>query len=262
MFRARHLVFACLLAFTGCSSTTSSGSSQTACTSNSQCVGGDKCIAGVCVDAKLAGSCVPLASTTAFPQGLTSVDIADGQTPTNCANTVQPGADLDAVGLYRYFKDAPCAAGQAAGYCLVAVARAGSARVVGNPVCSVNEHDDPHQIEGPRDASTTNPDGGWFSLNGRTVEFELAGCKGHPLGELDIAHCDGRGDPVLPQPGDELDVFEVDSWYTDSGWRARTCKCVADDYQVQLRSGADGFSICLGVFHGTTSHIRVHGDPR
>lgn len=249
-------ITACLLLLAACSS--QSGGVQLGCSATNLCLGGRTCVNGTCVDPEAAGVCLPLPDNSQLPSNLPIVAITDRTvtTPAECSATLEAGADIDAVGLYRYMATAPCNAKNEAGHCLVAVGRVGSAQISGQTVCGLNSHDDPHAVEGPRDASGT---GGWLTLNGRTVEFELAGCKDKAPGTVGIGQCDGLGDAVVPQTGDELDVYEVDSWYTDRSRLPRTCKCVSDDYQVDLRParGVSTGGICAGLYRGTTSHIEL-----
>jgi hypothetical protein len=220
---------------------------QAYCSDSNKCIAGRKCVNGFCQDADAIGSCSPLGDAH-ISGSLPVLAIVDRAvlTVTDCNATAQPGADIDAVGLYR--------AGS-----LIAVGRvgvAGASTVLYTPAsgaCALNEHATSTTALGPRDAAGNV---GFFSLNGGTLELQFAGCGN---GATTIEECDGKGAAVVPQSGDEIDVYEVDQWYSDTGRMPKTCKCEAEKYELDLRSALDVSSgqVCLGQYEGTTSHIRV-----
>lgn len=189
-----------------------------------------------------AGDAAPL------PAGVTATEwarlvVADRSTEPDCAKTVAPGVELDAVGLYR-------------GGVLIGVAGVGSARLVGSltPTCPNNDFAKAGAVEGGVDATASK---GFFALNGGGVEVAFRGCSACTTF---IGDCDGKGAPVALRTGDELDIYELDPWYVTYGRAAKTtCACSADAYEVRVRrvAGSDVDGQVLGTFNGTTSRIRV-----
>lgn len=142
-----------------------------------------------------------------------------------------PGTDLDCVGLYRGGK-------------LIAVGMPGTATYTSAQVNScANTHNASTSAEGPLDGYMTADnakDSGYISLNGGALEIQFGACKTG----IHITNCDGRGDLVAIESGDEIDVWEVDRNYlTASGTGADGhawdgCACYADEYEVDLRPTA------------------------
>lgn len=235
------------LALAACTNT--SGNQQASCSESNKCIAGRKCVNGFCQDPDAIGACTPLAADAVLSGSYPVLAITDRAvlTPSDCSATAQPGADIDAVGLYR-------------NGVLVAVGRvqapASSSTFLYTPAsgaCNLNEHASPTTATGPRDA-TGNV--GFFSLNGGTLELQFAGCGN---GATSIEECDGKGEPVVPQSGDEIDVYEVDKWYSDTGRMPATCKCEGEKYELDLRTSLDVSvgQVCLGQYSGTTAQIRV-----
>ena len=203
-----------------------------------------------CVDQDALGSCHLLAPGASAPHGLRVLAIVDPSVPTpaECSATAQPGPDIDAVGLYRTGADNTKR--------LIGVARPAAESVTfaaASSACPLNEHASPSAASGRLDGANN---GGFFSLNGGTLELKFGACSPD---QKDMLSCDGKGETLTLQSGDEIDVYEIDQWYADTGHMPQTCSCVAEYYELNLRGdfgGKDG-QVCLGRYKGTTSHIRV-----
>lgn len=150
-----------------------------------------------------------------------------------------PGADIDAVGLYRGGK-------------LIAVGKPGTAKYVSSAASTCdNKKNIETTAAGPLDGHVfeKTADTGYISLNGGSLEIQFGACKTGTK----ISDCDGGGDIVEIMSGDEIDVWEVDTSYkTGSGTAADGnaydgCVCYADEYQVDARPsvGVDTGSIAL-----------------
>lgn len=139
-----------------------------------------------------------------------------------------PGMDLDCVGLYRADK-------------LIAVGKPGTGTYLPTlPTVCGNPHDVTASADGPLDGfayADNAQDSGYISLNGGAIELQFGACQ---TGS-NITNCDGKGDPVLIESGDQIDVWEVDRNYlTGSGTGADghawdSCTCYAGEYTVELR---------------------------
>lgn len=150
-----------------------------------------------------------------------------------------PGSDIDAVGLYRGGK-------------LIAVGKVGSANFdTSKATTCADTKNDPKSAEGPLDGHVyaSKPDTGYISLNGGSIELQFGACKTGTK----ITDCDGAGDLVAVQSGDEIDVWEVDTSYKAGGTGPAAgnaydgCVCYADEYEVDIRTdkGVDAGSIVL-----------------
>ncbi len=141
-----------------------------------------------------------------------------------------PGTDLDAIGLYR-------------NNVLIGVGKPGTAiytaPATASP-CTVDAgKSKASSAEGPLDAHVyaSSPDTGYISLNGGSLEMQFGAC----VSGTTITTCDGAGALIDILPGDQLDVWEVDTTYkAGSGTPAdgnaySGCVCYADEYQVDLR---------------------------
>ncbi len=150
-----------------------------------------------------------------------------------------PGADIDCVGLYRGGK-------------LIGVGKIGTANYAASPASTCeNNKNSVASVEGPLNGHVyaSSPDVGYVSLNGGSIEIQFGACK---TGST-ITDCDGAGALVPLLPGDEVDVWEVDTTYkSGSGGPADGnaydgCICYPDEYEVTVRSklGADAGSVSL-----------------
>jgi hypothetical protein len=150
-----------------------------------------------------------------------------------------PGADIDAVGLYRGGK-------------LIAVGATGTAKYVTSSASTCdNKKNLQASAEGPLNGHVfaSNPDTGYISLNGGSIELQFAACKTGTT----ISDCDGAGALVDVMSGDEIDVWEVDGSYkagskTPADGNAYDgCVCYSDEYQLDARPtvGVDTGSVAL-----------------
>ncbi len=159
-----------------------------------------------------------------------------------CSGT-GPGADLDFVAVYR--------AGA-----LIGVGKPGTANYAPGTGtgCAANEHNaagDVQSLCGPfGDLDLKDLTSGYLSLGGGDVEVQLGACKNAStcVGWDATAcpdPCDGLGDVVELQDGDEIDVWEIDQKYkTDLNL---TCKCDSEAFEAMIRTapGVDAGSISL-----------------
>jgi hypothetical protein len=249
---------------------------QAYCSAQIPCAGSLACdlAHGRCVPADQLVDCATHGADDVLAPGLAWVVVSDRSLArlADCAHTRQPGVDLDAVLLYRtctdqFPSDVPrCACAEVGGpgkRCVMAVGKPGTAVLLppdDQVLCESNDFNDVGQATGGVDATGNGPGGqvsGFVSLNGGSVAMQLGACS--PAS--DPSRCDGLGPPVVPVVGDEMDVYEVDGWYSDPATAKfpTTCKCVAEPYRVALRLAADvtASEACLGRFTGTTSRIRV-----
>ena len=169
-----------------------------------------------------------------------------------------PGADIDVVAVYR-------------GKDLIGVGKPGTAdyqlpakvdATCSNPK-KPNKHAKPADVEavtGPLgDIDAENVSTGYLSLGTGTLELQIGGCSN---GKATLEECDGKGDPVAFQDGDEIDVYEVDKWYLDNDNKATSkkyitlkgCVCASEPYTVFLRTakGLDTGSVEVGSHTGTS----------
>ncbi len=250
--RAMVLQLRWLLAFllVACSNTSAS---QAVCSDSLPCIAGQSCYAGYCQADSEVKLCKPLYGDAHLAPGATWLAITD-RAPLDtatCAATVQPGADIDAVGLYR-----PDSNGVLR---LIAVGHPGSASwlapAVATPHCTTNTYADPATATGPRDQSGDAKN--FMSLNGGTLLLQLGLCS-QPT-QTEITTCDGAGAVVALQSGDELDIYEIDDYYVAMGRMPATCACPPEDFQVSVQQDPSSTDdpVCLGLYTGTTSHIHV-----
>jgi hypothetical protein len=152
-----------------------------------------------------------------------------------------PGADIDAVALYR-------------GGVLIGVGKPTTANYDTSKASTCdNKKNIVSSVEGPLDGHVyaNSPDTGYLSLNGGSVELQFGKCAAG----TDVLTCDGKGDLVAVQDGDEIDVYEVDTTYKASGGGPEKgnaydgCVCYADEYVVNLRTdkGVDVGSIVVST---------------
>jgi len=176
-----------------------------------------------------------------------------------------PGADIDVVAVYRGGK-------------LIGVGKPGTV-VYAAPAhpaqtCTdkknKNKHaeeDDVKAAAGPLgDIDAKEVSTGYLSLGTGSVELQIGGCAN---GETDIHKCDGKGDAVAFENGDEIDVYEVDKWYQDTEnpmtkkkYITGQCKCAKEPYSVYLRKtqGLDVGSVEVGSHTGTAiQNLKVKG---
>lgn len=170
---------------------------------------------------------------------------------TTCTGT-GPGADIDTVAVYRDGKllgvGKPTTPDYAAG---------------SGTDCEKNGHAKPADVEactGPLgDIDAENVSTGYLSLGGGSVELQIGGCAN---GKETINECDGKGDVVAIQDGDEIDVYEVDVWYQDDAHKnpatgkkyiTGSCKCDPEPYTVYIRKtkGVDATGLEVGSHTGT-----------
>ncbi len=164
-----------------------------------------------------------------------------------------PGTDLDAVALYRNVADK---------WTLMGVGRVGSAVY---DTSSASKCDNKKNVkaaaEGPVNGFVyeKNPDTGYISLNGGSIELEFGACG---AGQTDVKTCDGKGAKVTIKNGDEIDIYEVDHTYKADGDGPGKgnaydgCVCYADQYKVKVRTkmGVDAGSFYLGAADGSTTY--------
>ncbi len=150
-----------------------------------------------------------------------------------------PGADIDAVGLYRAGK-------------LIAVGKPGTASYVTSAASTCTDTKNiPSTAEGPLNGHVyaSNPDTGYISLNGGSLEIQFGAC----VTGTKITDCDGAGALTEVMSGDEIDVWEVDTSYKAGSGTAADgnaysgCVCYADEYEVDARPavGVDTGSVAL-----------------
>lgn len=168
--------------------------------------------------------------------------IYDKYAEPDCKMTASPGADIDAIGLYR-------------NGALIGVIKPGTANYKGEKTsCVDNAHADPSSAEGPSDVYDTNK--GYVGLNGGSLEFQIGGCS---VSSTDITLCDGAGPSVTILPGDEFDVYEVGQEYKEKKWITEACKCISEDYEVwvRLEKGVDAGAVLVGNGKGLTTGMKV-----
>ncbi len=150
-----------------------------------------------------------------------------------------PGADIDCVGLYRDGK-------------LIAVGKPGTAAFAPAPnaTCANPRDVTAATAEGALDGHVYGDpllDTGYISLNGGALTLQFGACSG----ASNITNCHGEGGVVTVLPGDEIDVWEVDSGYLTGSSTAADgnawsgCTCYADEYEVDLTPSAGGPPITL-----------------
>jgi len=150
-----------------------------------------------------------------------------------------PGSDIDAVALYR-------------NNVLIAVGKPTSANYDTSKASTCdNKKNIASTVEGPLNGHVyaSQPDTGYLSLNGGSVEIQFGKCGAG----TDVLTCDGSGELVAVEDGDEIDVYEVDTTYKASGGGPEKgnaydgCVCYADEYVVNLRTekGLDAGSIVI-----------------
>ena len=181
--------------------------------------------------------------------GYKSIVIYDKYTEPDCKKTTGPGPDIDMVAAWR-------------GAVLLGVGKVGSCAYSAGttPACPDNKHAEKDDIAaacGPfgdldfKDIST-----GYLSLGGGSVELSIGACT---TSTDDIEKCDGAGEVVELQAGDEIDVYEVDQWYlgktpeNKKAYITGACKCIPETYEVWVRptAGDDTGSADLGQKTGT-----------
>ncbi len=165
-----------------------------------------------------------------------------------CAGT-GPGADIDAVALYRKGK-------------LLGVGRPGSVQYVPPPLesCKLNGHNkefDQAACAGPLgDIDPVELAHGYLSLGGGWMAMQIGACAG---AGKSLHDCDGLGEAIILQSGDEIDVYEVDTWYlntknpkTGKPYITAQCKCDPEPYTVYVRKSAtSGDQVEVGSHTGT-----------
>ena len=161
-----------------------------------------------------------------------------------------PGADIDTVAVYRGGKligvgkptTPDYAAGGAKDCDKNGHAKAADVEACAGPLGDIN----------PKEIST-----GYLSLGGGSVELQIGGCAN---GKETLHECDGKGDAVAIKDGDEIDVYEVDTWYkehenpvTKAKYITGTCKCDPEPYTVYIRmaKGVDSTGVMVGSHTGT-----------
>lgn len=148
-----------------------------------------------------------------------------------------PGADIDAIAVYRGGK-------------LIGVGKPGTADYAKSAVagCETNGHAKAADVEActgplgdidPKEIST-----GYLSLGAGSVQLQVGGCAN---GDTDVHKCDGKGDAIKFQDGDEIDVYEVDKYYqetenplTKAKYITGQCKCDSEPYTIILRKAKGG----------------------
>jgi hypothetical protein len=237
LFRFATTVWLCTFAATACEPAPSSGPDASA---DATCQPDTTAKSEATSDAAAADMGGDASATTSNTWA--TVVVTDKTKESDCKKTTAPGAEIDAIAVYR--KDQ-----------LIGVVAVGSAVVIGTlqPTCGNNAFANASTVEGPIDGSESK---GVFALNGGGVEVAFGGCSACTA---HVADCDGKGDPVALQPGDELDVYELDTWHVGKLATAGKCTCTSDPYEVKTRrkAGSDDGAFVLGTFTGTVSHIKV-----
>lgn len=169
-----------------------------------------------------------------------SIVIYDGSKakPATCSGT-GPGADIDFVAVWRGGK-------------LLGVGKKGTATYKAGTAtgCDKNEHNDAKAVEGitggfgdicrkdgkdVSDCKDSDLSEGYLSLGGGSVELQFGKCQKADATKPDAAECDGSGDLIKLEPGDELDVHEIGANYkTKYGMK---CVCADEGYEVDVRTG-------------------------
>ena len=192
-------------------------------------------------------------ATKAKFESILIFDKSEDPTFVNGKCGASPGTDLDAIALYRKIGDKST---------LMGVGRVGSA-VYDTSAASTcdNKKNDKTSAEGPVNGFVyeKDPDKGYISLNGGSIELEFGACG---AGQTDVKTCDGKGDKVAIENGDEIDIYEVDLTYKADGDGPGKgnaydgCVCYADQYKVKIRTkmGVDAGSIYLGAADGSTTY--------
>ncbi len=170
----------------------------------------------------------------------------------SCVSGTGPGADIDMVAVYRSAK-------------LIGVGKVSSPDyAAGATPCKGNKHAEKDDIAAcagplgdiePKDIST-----GYLSLGGGAVALQIGECQDQAI---DVHDCDGKGAVVALQAGDEIDVYEVDGWYTKTenpGTKAKyitgKCKCDSEPYQVTVANDNLGTADAAKVGEHTGTAIQ------
>lgn len=173
-------------------------------------------------------------------------------TEPDCGATSSPGADLDVIALYRGGK-------------LIGVGKPGTAKefAAAQPACAGKKRGTIADITGPLTTkmySDATPDTGYYSLSNNRVYVQIGACT---QSTEDIKVCDGAGEAIELQAGDEIDIYEVDGTYKKNGGTSASgiapdnCVCLAEDYWVGVAVDQDTEPVELGTFKGSKSAIPV-----
>jgi hypothetical protein len=232
------------------------GSSDDTTASGDATGGGDTTATGGDVAAVDAG---PAAAT------YSSVVIYDGSktTPATCKGT-GPGADLDFVAVYR-------------NKLLIGVAKKGTTdyKAGSDAECKKNEHNDAAAIDGVTggfgdicakggkkvdDCKNSDLSQGYLSLGGGSVELQFGACQKADAAKPDNDQCDGSGDLLVLQAGDEIDVHEIGEEYKSK--YGMKCVCANEGYEVDVRvtKGADAGSKFLSGAPGGSKTFTIPAD--
>jgi len=166
-----------------------------------------------------------------------------------------PGSDIDAVMLYRNGK-------------LIGAGKVGTTNYSASASSSCdNKKNIAASAEGPVNGHVyaSSPDTGYISLNGGSIELQFGACS---TATQDATKCDGKGALIDVEPGDQIDIYEVDASYKPGtgtiveGFAYAGCVCYSDEYQVDLRvdKGVDAGSVALPssakglIFKGTEAY--------
>ena len=190
-----------------------------------------------------------------------SIVIYDGSKtkPATCSGT-GPGADIDFVAVYRGGK-------------LLGVGKKGTATYKAGTTtgCDKNEHNDAKAVEGisggfgdlcrkgGKDVECKDSDlsEGYLSLGGGSVELRFGKCQNADAKTTENKECDGSGDVITLQAGDEIDVHEIGAQYKTK--YSMKCVCADEGYEVDIRAkvGVDTGSKFLDGAPGGSKTFKV-----
>ena len=190
-----------------------------------------------------------------------SIVIYDGSKtkPATCSGT-GPGADIDFVAVWRGGK-------------LLGVGKKGTTTYKPGTTtgCDKNEHADAKAVDGMTggfgdlcrkggkdvDCKDSDLSEGYLSLGGGSVELRFGKCQKADAAKPDNSECDGTGDLITLQPGDEIDVHEIGATYQTK--YNMKCVCADEGYEVDIRAkvGVDTGSKFLDGAPGGSKTFKV-----
>jgi hypothetical protein len=207
--------------------------------------------------------------TAVTPTGYTVVTIDGAPEANPDCTTSSAGADIDVIAVYD-------SKGALKGVGKTVVHKEGAtpkcpkwgSKDVAKQTCTYGTikpecHNDPNDVTGGLNTkmyADSTPDTGYFGLSGGTVEVTIGACT---VSTADVKSCDGKGAAVQIMPGDEIDVYEVDSTYKKGGTTPAggiapdNCTCTAEGYEVFVSKKAGESLVSLGKFSGSKGLIKV-----
>lgn len=221
-------------------------------------------------DATVTGDAAAAVDAGPAPLTYESVVIYDGSKakPTLCAGT-GPGADIDFIAVYRNKK-------------LIGVGKVGSAKFsaglgdcIKDDNCKKNEHNDANAAaavtggfgdictkkgKAVTDCKDSDLSEGYLSLGCGSVELQVGACQKAAPASTDSAECDGSGELIELQAGDEIDVHEIGANYKSK--YGMSCTCADEGFEVDVRAttGSETGSKVLGGANGGSKTFTVPAD--